>query len=198
MQAIRTNFGPYYESAIRKQLPQREAVGKPSLTGSELAGISYGELQGRYEEASRRKQFAEEMALKQDTNRRAEEQWGLAQKTAKQTEMSQMVTGGTSLMTAGAGLGTTIGAALAPAAATTAGTTVAGFGAGAGLGAAGSAAALSAGAAPVIGGAAAGGAAGVGTGVTAGATAGSILPGPGTIIGAIVGLGIGVGLSAAK
>lgn len=63
--AVLSKFGPYYESAIRKQLPQREAVGQAPLSASELAGVTYGELQARYEQDRSRQEMLTRQKMEQ-------------------------------------------------------------------------------------------------------------------------------------
>lgn len=111
--AIRSQFGPYYESAIRKQLPQREAIGQPSLSASELAGVSYGEVQARYENAAKRQEMANVQKARVETQRQEQEKIDMAKEEAKSKEQAAMITGGVTMMATGAALGTTVGGILA-------------------------------------------------------------------------------------
>ncbi len=84
--AIKQKYGPYYESAIWKQLPQREAVGKAPMTPSQVAGATYGELEARYQTVAERQRAAREWMTQRLAQRTAE-------KTAKAQETGQAISG---------------------------------------------------------------------------------------------------------
>ena len=72
--AIKSQYGPYYESAISKSQPQRVALGQPALSAPQLAGITQGELEARYSSDFARKQHADEMRLKEEEIERKEKE----------------------------------------------------------------------------------------------------------------------------
>jgi len=72
--AIRSQYGPYYESAISKSQPQRTALGQPALSAPQLAGITQGELEARYSSDFARKQHADDIRLKEEEIKRQEDQ----------------------------------------------------------------------------------------------------------------------------
>jgi hypothetical protein len=99
------DYGPYYRPAVTSTQAQKEAIGLPPLSPSELAGISYGELSSRY---------AEDRANRNE-GRRAD----LAERTMKITEdraeaevKANKVRGVATAATLAGTLGTSIGTAM--------------------------------------------------------------------------------------
>ncbi len=92
--AVKEKYGPYYESAIWRQLPQREAVGKAPMTPSQVAGATYGELEARYQTTAERQRAAREW-MKDRLAQRTQE------KAQKAQERGQAVSGAATV----AGLG---------------------------------------------------------------------------------------------
>jgi len=84
--AIKYQYGPYYESAISKSQPQRTALGQPALSPAQLAGISQGELEARYNVDIARQQQA-------TTTRFKEEELSMQKEARKAEERSSMVMG---------------------------------------------------------------------------------------------------------
>ncbi len=92
--AVREKYGPYYESAIWRQLPQREAVGKSPMTPSQVAGATYGELEARYQTVAERQRAAREW-MKDRLAQRTQEKALAAQ------ERGQAVSGAATLLGTG-------------------------------------------------------------------------------------------------
>lgn len=93
--AIKTKYGPYYESALWRQLPQREAVGKPAITSAQLAGATYGELEARYETQFQRQQAAAARA-------EATQQREAIEKATKSQATGETIKGAGALLSGGA------------------------------------------------------------------------------------------------
>ena len=96
--AIKQKFGPYYESAISKSQPQRTALGQPALSPAQLAGITAGELEARYQSDFSRKQQKDEIRLK-------EEALDIQKQQAEGSQMGNMIKGGLGGAMAGAAIG---------------------------------------------------------------------------------------------
>ena len=59
------SYGPYYQSSIQAKEKQRKALTGQGYTPEELAGLNYGELMARYQEAESRRTIEENKALQE-------------------------------------------------------------------------------------------------------------------------------------
>jgi hypothetical protein len=105
------DYGPYYRPAITSTQAQKEAIGLPPLSPSELAGISYGELSSRYAESRAIRREGRAYELEQ-------EKLDMAKRSEESTRKSNIVKGIGTMAVGGATAGAAIGAGLVGTAAT--------------------------------------------------------------------------------
>jgi hypothetical protein len=105
--AIQYKFGPYYQSAVRNALPQWQAIGKPPISEQQMAGLTAGEMEARYE-------GEKERAMENEARKRtalAERQVELSEKEASGST-TKAITGGLTGAMSGAAMGAMAGSVI--------------------------------------------------------------------------------------
>jgi len=91
-------MGPYYQPAIRRGETQRRALGMQGYTPEELAGISYGDLQARYEREERRGEAERQYKLQKTTQAINLGRFRSEEQAREQSQWGQAITGGAALV----------------------------------------------------------------------------------------------------
>lgn len=91
-------MGPYYQPAIRRGETQRRALGMQGYSPEELAGISYGDLQARYEREERRRESERQYKLQKTQTAINLGQMRNQEQAQEQAQWGQAIAGGATLL----------------------------------------------------------------------------------------------------